>query len=118
MQDNTQNVPQWFTAFVKQNADEHGRLATEIATSRGELTANIETVRGDLGANIETLRGDLGAKTEALRGDLGTSLGRLREEIAINRTEIARAEVRSTRWMIGTILGGLTIAVAALAYIN
>ena len=92
MQDNTQNVPQWFTAFVKQNADEHGRLATEIATTRGDLREEIATLRGDLGA---------------------TSAG-LREEMATLRTEIAKAEARSTRWMVGTILGAATITITFL----
>ena len=88
MADETQNVPRYFADFVKQNADEHGRLAAEIAATRGDLTAKIEG-----------------------------SISQLRQEIATNRIEIARAETRSTRWMIGTIIGATTLIITAMTII-
>ena len=52
MTQDAQNVPKYFADFVKQNADEHGQLATEIAKAEARTTAKIEAVRGDLTAKI------------------------------------------------------------------
>ena len=107
MVDDTQSVPRYFSEFVKQNADEHGRLAAEIAATRGELREE-----------ISTLRGDLGTTSGGLREEMATLRGELREDMATLRGDIARAEARFTRWTVGTILGGLAVAVAVLAYVN
>ena len=95
MADETQNVPQWFSDFAVKNAEEHGLLAARIEASNGDLSTRIET-----------------------------SYGQLREEIAVNRTEIAatrgeiaRAETRSTRWTAGIVLGGITVGVGVLSTI-
>ena len=55
---------------------------------------------GQLAARIEAATGELSARMEA-------SFGRL-------ATEIARAETRSTRWMIGVVIGSVAIGVSVL----
>ena len=114
MAQDSQNVPKYFADFVKQNADEHGQLATKIETSRGELREEMATSRGELREEMATSRGELRQEMATSRGELreemSTSRGELREEMATTRgdlrNEIAKSETRLTRWTAAIVIGG------------
>jgi hypothetical protein len=78
------------------------KLSEAHSEFKGELSALRAEVKGDLATLRSELKGDLGALRSELKGDLGTLRGDL-------RAEIAAAETRLIRWMVGTV-GGAALA--------
>ena len=86
MAQDTQGIPKWFVEYLERHDRWHSDFAQQNAREHGELARGISDSYGDLKSENRDLK-----------------------------SEISKAETRTTRWMASLILGGLTVAVAIIA---
>lgn len=86
MAQESQSVPKWFSDYLERHDRWHADFAEQNAREHGELAKAISDSYGDLKSENRDLK-----------------------------SEISKAETRTTRWMAGLILGGLAASVAIIA---
>ena len=83
-----------FGRFREENQKQHGELATAISDLRGEVTTAMTDLRGEVTTAMTGLHGEVTTAMIGLRGEFTT-------ETADIRTEMAKAETRTVRWLLG-----------------
>ena len=68
-------------------------------------------------ARHEALKSDVNASFALLHEDMISQISQLREDWAKRNAEIAKRDRDNTRWIIASILGGISIVVVTLGII-
>ena len=93
---------------LRANKDE---LQVSIEGVRTEMQSSVEGLRTEMQSSIEGLRTEMHVSIEGLRTEMQVSIEKLRAEM---RAEIRAAELRITRWTIGSIFAASAIIIAAM----
>ncbi len=92
-------------------ADLKGELKDEMATLRGALKGEAASLRSELMGGMASLRGELMGEAASLRSELKGGMASLRGDIV---AAIATAEVRITRWIVGSMIASVAV-ISAIA---
>ena len=90
-----------------EGAFEQFAVVVRNMVTKEELRAN----KDELQSSIEGLRTEMHVSIEGLRTEMQVSIEKLRAEM---RAEIRAAELRSTRWTVGSIFAASAIIIAAM----
>ena len=89
------------------------RTGTQVSVegARTEFQVSVEGVRTEMQASIEGVRTEMQASIEGVRTEMQASIEKLRVEVL---AEIRAAELRITRWTVGSIFAASVIIIAAM----
>ncbi len=93
---------------LRANKDE---LQASIEGLRTEMQASFEGLRTGTQVSVEGVRTEMQASFEGLRTEFQVSIEKLRVEMV---AEIRAAELRITRWTVGSIFAASAIIIAAM----
>ena len=83
----------------------------ELRANKDELQVSIEGVRTEMQASFESLRTGTQVSVEGVQTEMQASFEKLRVEMV---AEIRAAELRITRWTVGSIFTASAIIIAAM----
>ena len=94
-----------------EDAFEQFSVAVNNMATKEELRASFESLRTGTPASVEGVRTEFQVSIEGVRTEMQASFEKLRVEMV---AEIRAAELRITRWTVGSIFAASAIIIAAM----